>query len=217
MVEQARAQKRAREEAGVQETEAEFARRDRELADERAKLALLTAGSRPEEVEAERARLARLAEELRQLGELTEATRVVCRSAGVVVTPRLTEKIDQYVREGDLIAVVEDPARLEAEVLVPEDESARVRVGQRVGLKLRAQPSETVAAEVVRVAPVATPGSAEKPGEVGRVTVYCRPTGLADGLRPGLSGYARIYSEERSVGDYLLDRAVRFVRTEFWW
>jgi multidrug efflux pump subunit AcrA (membrane-fusion protein) len=217
MVEQVRAQKRAREAAGVQETEAEFARRERELADERAKLALLTAGSRPEEVEAERARLARLAEELRHLRELTEATRVVCRSAGVVVTPRLTEKIDQYVREGDLIAVVEDSSGLEAEVAVPEDESARVRVGQRVGLKVRAHLSGTFAAEVVRVAPVSTPGTPDRPGESGRVTVYCRPTGSTEGLRPGMTGYARIYSDERSVGAYLLDQGVRFVRTEFWW
>ena len=95
---------------------------------ERARLALLEAGSRPEEVEAERALLARLQEELRHLGWLKEQTRVTCRSAGVVVSPRLREKVGHFVKEGDLIAVVEDTSYLEAEVAVPEGESARVRV-----------------------------------------------------------------------------------------
>jgi multidrug efflux pump subunit AcrA (membrane-fusion protein) len=217
LVEQARSQKRAREAAGTQDAEAELARQDRELADNRARLALLELGSRPEEVEAQKASLARLQEELRHLGWLKEQTRVACRSAGVVVTQRLGEKVGQFVREGDVIAVVEDVAALEAEVALAEDESARVQVGQRVGLKVRALPNETFAAEVVRVAPAARAGAPEKPEEPGRVTVYCRPVGSAEGLRPGLTGYARIYSEERSVGAYLLDRAVRLVRTEFWW
>src|SRR5262249_24638403 len=180
-------------------------------------LARLEAGSRPEEVEAERARLARLEEELRHLGRLKEKTQVVCRSAGVVVTPPLREKVGQYVREGDLIAVVEETASLEAEVAMPEGEAAGVRVGQRVGLKVRALPHETFAAEVVRVAPAARAGDPERPEEPGRVTVYCRLDGPADGLRPGMTGYARVYAEERSLGGYLLDRGVRFVRTEFWW
>ena len=54
---------------------------------------------------------------------------------GVVTTPRLKEKIGQYVREGDLICLVEEPGALEAEVAVPEQDVARVRVGQPVGLK----------------------------------------------------------------------------------
>jgi multidrug efflux pump subunit AcrA (membrane-fusion protein) len=215
--EQARALKQARQAVGTQDAEAELARRDKELADERARLALLEAGSRPEEVEAERARLARLEEELRHLGWLKEQTRVTCRSGGVVVTPRLRERVGQHVKEGDLIAVVEDTSSLEAEVAVPEGESARVRVGQRIGLKVRALPHETFAAEVVRVAPSARAADPEKPEEVGRVAVYCRLDGPVEGLRPGMTGYARIYSEERSVGGYVLDRAVRFVRTEFWW
>jgi multidrug resistance efflux pump len=217
LVTQAGAQKRARQALGTQEAEAELTRRDKELADDRARLALLEAGSRPEEVEAERARLARLQEELRHLGRQTDQTRVTCRSAGVVVTPRLREKVGHFVKEGDLIAVVEDTSYLEAEVAVPEGESVRIRAGQRIGLKVRALPHETFTAEVVRVAPSARAGDPERPEEVGRVVVYCRLDGPVEGLRPGMTGFARIYSEERSVGGYVLDRALRFVRTEFWW
>jgi multidrug efflux pump subunit AcrA (membrane-fusion protein) len=217
LVTQAEHQKRGRQALGTQKAEAELAHRDKELADDRARLALLEAGSRPEEVEAERARLARLEEELRHLGRLTEQTRVICRSAGVVVTPRLRETVGHFVKEGDLIAVVEDTTHLEAEVAVPEGESAQIRIGQRIGLKVRALPHETFTAEVVRVAPSARAADPAKPEEVGRVVVYCRLDGPVEGLRPGMTGYARIYAEERSVGGYILDRAIRFVRTEFWW
>jgi multidrug efflux pump subunit AcrA (membrane-fusion protein) len=214
---QAEAQKRARQAAGAQDAESELAHRDKELTDEQARLALLEVGSRPEDVEAERARLERLQEELRRLGRVKEQTRVTCRSAGVVVTPRLRETVGQFVKEGDLIAVVEDASYLEAEVTVPEGEAARVRVGQRIGLKVRALPSETFPAAVVRVAPSVRAADPDKHDEAGRVVVYCRLDGPVEGLRSGMTGYARIYSEERSVGSYVLDRAIRFVRTEFWW
>jgi hypothetical protein len=144
-------------------------------------------------------------------------TQVGCRSAGVVVTPRLREKRGQYLQEGGLIAVVEETACLEAEVALREEESARVRVGQRVGLKVRALPRATFVAEVVRVAPTARVSDPEKPEETGRVTVTCRLDGPAEALLPGMTGYARIYAERRSLGGYLLERVERFVRTEFWW
>ena len=37
------------------------------------------------------------------------------------------------------------------------------------------------------------------------------------GLRPGMTGHARVYSGKRPIGAVLLDRALRFLRTEFWW
>src|SRR5262249_33932025 len=62
-VEQARAEKQARQLLGAREAEAELAKRQKELADAQGVLDLLRAGSRPQEIEAERARLARLQEE----------------------------------------------------------------------------------------------------------------------------------------------------------
>ena len=67
--EQAQAEKHAREAKGTLEAE-ELARRERELADVRATLTVLEAGTRSEEVEAER-RLARLREEERYLEQRT--------------------------------------------------------------------------------------------------------------------------------------------------
>jgi hypothetical protein len=46
--------------------------------------------------------------------------------------------------------------------------------------------------------------------------VYCRLHWSHEALRPGMSGYARVYTGRRPVGEYLLTRGLRFVRTELW-
>jgi multidrug efflux pump subunit AcrA (membrane-fusion protein) len=211
-LEQARAEQQARQALGTREAEAELARREKELADAQAALALLEAGSRPDEVEAARARLDRLGEELHYLEGLADKVQVRSPIAGLITTPHLREKVGQYVREGDLIGVVEDPGGLEAEIALAEQEVARVRPGQAVELKARALPFETFRASVDRVAPAAGRGEVQS-----TVTVTCRLGEPPADLRPGMSGYARVYTGRRSLGEVLADRALRYVRTEFWW
>jgi HlyD family secretion protein len=209
-LEAATAEKRAREARGALEAEAELARREKELADAQAALTLLEAGTRPEEIEAERARLARLREEQRYLERQQGQLALVSRSAGLITTPHLREKVGQYVREGDLLCTIEEPADLQAEVVVPEQEVARVRAGQPVECKARALPFTTLTTTVDRIAPAAN-GTGQ-----GQVTVYCRLAGSAE-LRPGMTGHARISTGRRSVAAIGIDRALRYVRTEFWW
>ena len=115
-------------------------------------------------------------------------------------------------RDRSLLCVVEDPECLEVEIAIAEHEAARVRPGQEVGLKPRALPGETVAARVARVA-VGT----ETGGGPGTVTVYCRLADVPPGLRPGASGYGRVYTGQRPAGGIIAERVARLLRTEFWW
>jgi multidrug resistance efflux pump len=197
---------------GTLEAEGELARREKELADAQAALRLLEAGSRPEEVEAERAQLARLEEEARHLEEQQHQQAIVAPVSGLVTTPRLREKVGQYLHEGDLICTVEEPEGLEVEIALAEQDVAGVRAGQEIGLKARALPFERFTSRVDRIAPVAGRGEVQS-----RVTVCCRLDRLPAGMRPGMTGYARVYTGRRPVGAILLDRALRFLRTEFWW
>jgi multidrug resistance efflux pump len=210
--EQAEAQKRVRQAQGTHEAERELTRLEKELAEARATLALMEAGTRPEEIDAERARLARLHEEARYL-EGVQSKLVVCSPvSGLVTTPRLKEKVGQYVREGDLICLVEEPSLLEAEICLAEEDVFRVRSGQPVALKARAHPLKTFPARLERLAPTAGRGEVQS-----TVTVYCRLEDPAGSLRPGMTGHARVYTGRRPVGAILFDRALRFLRTEFWW
>jgi putative peptide zinc metalloprotease protein len=210
--EQAEAEKRARRARGTLQPEAELVRREQELADARSVLVLMEAGSRPEQVEAERGKLARLEEEARYLDGLRDRLSVAAPAGGVVTTARLKEKVGQYVKEGDLIGVVEEPAAPEVEIALAEQDLVRVQRGQPVELKARAQPFATFTTRVDRIAPAATRGEVQ-----GTVLVYCRLTEPEADLRPGMTGYARICTGRRSAGAVLLDHALRYLRTEFWW
>ena len=90
-----RYQERARQANGLLESEEELARREKELAEAQTILTLLEAGSRPEEINAEQARLARLREEASYLEQLQNKVFVCSPVHGVVTTPRLKEKVGQ--------------------------------------------------------------------------------------------------------------------------
>lgn len=211
-LEQAEAEKRALQAKGAMVAEAELALREKELADARAALSLLEAGSRPEEIEAERARLARLEEELRYLEQLSGKLLVSSPVPGLITTPRPKERVGEYIREGESIVVVEDTAGLDAEIALAEQEVARVRAGQAALLKVRALPLEGFAARVERIAPAVRKSDVEC-----SLTVCCRVEAASEVLRPGMTGYARIATGRRPIGAIILDRAMRLVRTEFWW
>ena len=63
-----------------------------------------------------------------------------------------------------------------------------------------------------RIAPAAAKGEAQS-----SLTVYCRLETTAAELRPGMTGYARVYTGRRPIGAIALERAMHFVRPEFWW
>jgi len=200
---------------GTRESEAELARREKELADERGKLALMEAGTRPEQIEAEQAKLARLQEELRYLKGLQEKLPLASPVAGVVATPRLKEKIGQYVQQGDLICLIEEPAALEAEILLHEQQTERLESGQRVRIKLRTAPFETYWGRIDHIAPAAV--KSDEPSAEAHLVVRCRLDDPGPAIRPGMTGYARISTGPRPLGSIAADRAVRLIRAEFWW
>jgi hypothetical protein len=94
----------------------------------------------------------------------------------------------------------------------------------------RAMPFETLKGKVVRVAPAArrlgergdgTPPPAAPPGAVATdveslTAVYCTLDAGQPGLRPGMTGHARIHRGDRPAWMVLSESALRSVRIEFW-
>ena len=134
---QALAERRTREARGAVEAKLELQRRERDSAEARAAQAVLEAGARAAEIDAERARLDGLREEERYLKGLAEKRAVRSPVGGIVTTARLREKAGQFLREGDPICVVEEPSILEAEITLSEQVVARLRPGQAVALRAR--------------------------------------------------------------------------------
>ncbi len=211
--EEVRARKAERQAIGSIVAESELARRAKELADEESKLKLLQAGTRPEDIDAEQARLDRLRVELKYLQEMEQRTVVVSPVEGLVTTPRMNEKNGQYVLRGAVLCTVEELSNLYAEISVREDMEHEVRPGQQVQMRPRSMPYETFESVVERKAPsaVSVPGQTQ-----GTVTVYCKLNEAHAGVLSGMTGYARIYRGYRPLGLILLDRFRRYLRTEFW-
>ena len=210
-LEKAQAERRAKQVEGTLKAETELTCRERQLAEAQAALQLLEAGSRPEQIEAERARLARLTEEANYLEQLQGRLSVCSSITGLIVTPRLKEKTGQYIHEGELIGVIEEPFGSDIEITLAEQDISRIQVGQTVVLKARALPFEKFSTKIMRIAPAAAQGDVQS-----SIIVYCPSGELSAQLRPGMTGFARVYSGRGPIGEVLLKKVLRFVRTEFW-
>jgi biotin carboxyl carrier protein len=211
---QAYAQRRAREVAGTLDAEAEAARRKKDLADVEATLKLMLAGSRPEEIEAEQARLTRINEELAHLLETRSKLEIRSPMAGVMTTARMKEKVGQYFEKGALICIIEDAEGLEAELALTEQEVSGVEPGQSVELKARALPFQTFRARVERVSPRA---EKEQGALEGKIIVYCTLEGGDSRLLAGMTGMARVFRGEQPIATVMTTKAMKYLRTEFWW
>jgi putative peptide zinc metalloprotease protein len=184
-----------------------------ELEQARGRLAMLSAGNRPEAIAATAQAVARAEAERNRLeGEITRLV-VVAPHGGVVMTPRLLEKVGKYVKPGDLIAEIHALDRLTAEIGVSERDIGEVRLGQLVSLRLRAYPSQTFQGTVTRIASAAadTGWRAER-----TVRVEVNLPNTAHLLRPRMTGYARVHVGDRRALDVMTRRFRRYVRVEFW-
>ena len=211
----------------VTDLASQIARKRAETLEGRAKLARMEAGPRApgdlgaevqlhaaEVAEAE-AQVQRLREETRYLESLWKKQWVYSPIPGVVATPRLPEKVGQFCREGDLICTVDDCTSVEVEIALSEQDVAKVRPGQQVDIKVRALPYQTLRGKVDRVAPAAAKGDAQ--AVQASVTAYVRIDSPPPGVRPGMTGTARVACGRSTVAQVLGGRALRYLRTEFWW
>jgi multidrug efflux pump subunit AcrA (membrane-fusion protein) len=213
---QAQAAKLARQAAGVRTSESEVARREKELEDARAILSLMQAGSRPEEIEAMNARGNRLLEELNFLKVQRSKLKITSSASGTIATPRMRERVGQFAELGSLICVVEDVSLLNIEIAISEEDVCGIQPGQVIDLKARSLPFETFVAQVDRIAPSAM-GSPESRRIQNLIKVYCHVENKDGKLKSGMTGIARINRGHRSLGLNMVNQALRYVRTEFWW
>ena len=191
----------------------ELAVAEKELEEANGRLSVLQLGSRPEEIESTQAEIARLQVQHSYLTQQLELVNVVSPDAGVITTPRLKEKVGQYVRKGDLIAEVHELKTIRGEISISEKEIADVEVGQRVLLKARAFPEHSFYGQVMSIAPAAT--KEEVWGET-TVLVSTELDNSSSLLKAEMTGNAKIYCGKRRILDLMTRRFTRYIRVEFW-
>ncbi len=114
-----------------EEAREQAAIREKELEEAAGALRLLLAGTRAEEIEAVEARIARLEARRQHLEDQLEHVRITSPIAGIVTTPKVEEKLGEFVERGELVAEVRELERVHAEIAVSEKEIAEVRWARR--------------------------------------------------------------------------------------
>jgi putative peptide zinc metalloprotease protein len=218
----------------LENSEENLAQRKSEAATAKAKLEVLLAGSRPEEIEAMKDAIASLESQRRYLDEQLRLMRVVSPASGVVATParQLMAMKHQLVKKGDLIAKVFDLKTITAEMAVSEGDIADVKVDQKVLLKVRAYPERTFYGKVKAIAIAAQggPSSTAATGPQGTASANSTRNSLSPRmvtvtteienrdllLKPDMSGQGKVFCGERRLLDLVIRRIARTVRVEFW-
>jgi putative peptide zinc metalloprotease protein len=185
----------------------------REFEEAKGRLTVLLAGSRPEEIEAAEAEIVRLEAQRSHLEGQLALVSVVSPISGVITTPKLKEKVGQYMKKGDLIAEVFELKTVRAEIAMSEKEMDDVKMGQTVVLRARTYPEKTFSGTVTGIAPAAVKEETWG-GKIVRVTTEIDNAGLL--LKPEMTGNAKVFCGQRPIFDLLTRRIARYIRVEFW-
>jgi RND family efflux transporter MFP subunit len=131
--------------------------------------------------------------------------------AGVILTPRIEERVGQLLARGAELCVVGDTRTATAEVAVPETEVARIRKGDRVALKLNPYPTMGFVGTVNRIGAQVREEDKER-FVIAEVRVE-NPAGL---LKTGMLGQAKISTDRVPVVVALLRKPARYFWNKVW-
>jgi len=154
-----------------------------------------------------------LAARVALLTDQLERTQLRAPVAGVVLTMRPWERVGEWLDAGETFVLLGRTDDLDLEARIPQRHIDRVRIGQRVRLKVEARPEHTFSGEVTEIAPQAEAGDGvDEPTFVVRAGID-NSRGL---LRPGMQARAKIVGDRRPLGWIIVRPLVEWIQIRFW-
>jgi RND family efflux transporter MFP subunit len=157
-------------------------------------------------------------EEVSLFRQKVEQARLRSPVAGVIVTPKVEEKVGKLLTRGEQFCELVDPFQMAVEMNVPETEEALIRPPAPVALKLNSFPTHTFRGTVERVGAQTVSAAGEQFFVVR--ALFPNPDGAA---RTGMVGQAKItaaggwfQSGWYPVGYVLFRSPARWVWTKVW-
>jgi RND family efflux transporter MFP subunit len=138
-------------------------------------------------------------------------TRLVAPMAGIIVTPRIQERVGQNLAMGAELCVVADAEYVTAEVAVSEEDVSLLAPGQKAGVKLNPYPGRTFEGTVTRVGAVVREEAKEL--YVVAEIALSNPDGT---LKTGMLGKAKIVAGRSNIATLLLRRPARWLYGKIW-
>lgn len=138
-------------------------------------------------------------------------TRLTAPAAGVILTPRLEERVGQTLARGTEFCVVGDLGAVTAEVAVPEEDAAHVKRGLPVALKFNPYPTRTFHATVTR-----TGARIREEGKSRFLVAEVRINNDAGLLKAGMLGRAKVRAGNRSIAVLTFRKPARWIYNKIW-
>lgn len=164
-----------------------------------------------------------LAKQVGTLQSETSNLEVVSPISGVLLTPRVGDRLGSYVPEGTALAEVADLSRMKARIFVSEHDLYKVAVGLKVRLqvdglwgKLDGQ-VDALAQKSSEIDPGLTEANQLK--GLTPPNFYLAQIGVSNPrgqLKPGMVGTARIYGERRTLAGLAWQGTWRFFIRKLW-
>jgi len=140
-----------------------------------------------------------------------ERSQLVAPFDGIVIKGDLTRNLGAPVQKGEVLMVLSPSDSFRLIVQVDEADIAAVHPGQKGQLALAARPEQPLRFTARRVVPVAAAADGRNYFEVEAVPDEAQP-----GLRPGLSGVAKIEVGRKPLAWLLFHRAAAWLRLAAW-
>jgi len=139
------------------------------------------------------------------------STRIVAPFDGVVLTPRLDERIGASSSPGDVLCEIGDVRIMRAEVLLDEKLLGLLDDSPIVELRMWAEPGRRIEGRLTQIAPLPSAGELRR---LYRVLVEV--DNERGELRPGMTGYARFSAGRASLAKRAAEGLARSLRAELW-
>ncbi|MCZ6669942.1 MAG: GAF domain-containing protein [Acidobacteria bacterium] len=151
------------------------------------------------------------AEEMNLLRRQLEKTMITSPVNGVIITPRLEQKVGMFLAKGEEFCRVADMQEVAVEILVPEAEIQEIREGQKLRLKIDSFPLRIFFGEIEIVGERVTEKDRKR-----YLIARARIDGNGLPLKTGMLGRAKILVGHRSLGYFLFRRPVRGLYRMVW-
>jgi RND family efflux transporter MFP subunit len=138
-------------------------------------------------------------------------TRLRAPVSGVIVTPRIEERVGQFFRRGDELCVIADVHTVIAEVAVPEADISLMAPGQPALLKINTYPTRTFPGTVARLG-----ARVREEGEDRFLIAEVRAENPDGQLKTGMLGTGKIRAGRRSIATLLLRKPARYLWGKIW-
>jgi putative peptide zinc metalloprotease protein len=206
------------QEKNVQEVQQNLLGKQKNVQEAEANLQLILNEVYPEEIEAARqevetgrAELRQQQQKLRYALSKKKKTKLVMPFNGYLVDSYLNQKIGSYFNQGDTYTLVQNKSQLLFELEIPEYDAGEIPVGAQAEVRMLAYPNQPLMGKVLAVEPAS---SEESYGRVLKAMIQVTDT--KKNLRPGMSGYGKVYTGKKPLIALLTSPLVRFLEIEFW-